>query len=382
MERNRPHHPKFASGPTRKINNVYAEESILGRSHRSLVGLKLIQELLQTFRTVLNIPVDYELALISGGSTGAMEFLLWNLVGPLPVDALSNGVFGRCWVHDLRHELKISPLRVFEAPDGEALPVSDVSPLHDTVFVWADTPSGTILTEGAPWISPNRLGLTLCDATAAVFCCDLPWERLDAVAFSWQKGIGGEAGLGTVVLSPRAMDRLESYTPPWPLPRLFRPPFETLSSGRRRIVPTFWQGATLNTVSLAVVNDMLFALKWAERQGGLPGLQARIERNYALVERWVQRTHGFDFLVQEARHRAHHIACLNVEDPRTNQPADWSALQKMTTWLEQQSAAFDVLNHRLTQPSLRLWLGPVVEPSDVEAVLPWLEAARDLMAQR
>lgn len=374
----RPRNPRFGSGPVRKFphTSFESQDDILGVSHRSARGLALLQRVLTQLRDVLDIPPSYELAFISGGGTGAMEFILWNLLGIVPVDLFSNGVFGDHWLWDLQHELKVPSLRSFVFDHGKVVDFSAVLPDHDTVFVWTETPSGTSVDAHAPWLATPRTGLTLCDAVSAVFCTPLPWENLDAVAFSWQKGLGGEAGLGTVVLSPKAQERLQTHTPPWPRPRLFRPLLVEYD-GQRGVSPTFWQGYTINTVSLAVVEDMSRALSWATSQGGLAGLLEKVRTHDDLVTRWVSQTEGFSFLVGQSAARAKQVACIVVEDPKTHQRADWTFLQKMARLLEEQGVAWDILNHRQSVPCLRLWLGPTVETEDVEALLPWLSWARE-----
>lgn len=376
----RPKDPRFGSGPTRKIcRGLFAVgEEILGISHRSRRGLALIHDVLERLRSVLQIPETYEIGLVSGGCTGAMEFLLWNLLGAKPVDVLTNGVFGNHWVFDVEHELKVPQHRVFSFPVGEGLDFSECKLEKDAVFVWTETPSGTTISRRA-WDSvlwDVRTGLTICDATAAMFCEVLPWKDLDATAFSWQKGLGGEAGLGTVILSPRAQERLATYVPPWPRPRFFRPPVEEKGEVRK-ISSLFWQGHTINTVSLAVVQDMVQALTWVEAQGGLAGLVQRVQRSARVIEKWTQQEEGFNLLVKDPAARAKNVACIEVWDPVRQQKADWDLLRAMVRLLEEKGVALDILNHTQSVPCLRLWLGPVVEESDVEALLPWLAWARN-----
>lgn len=371
----RPTCGKFASGPTRKITRPRLDGAVLGISHRSPQGLALIQHALTLLREVLHIPDTHKLALMSGGGSAAVEFLLWNLLGPRPVDVFSEGVFGDHWEQDVRTELHL-PGQTIRSPIGTPVDFSSHCPEHDSVLTWNETPSGTQLTPDIAPLNCLSKGLILCDAVASVFCTPLPWNKLDAIGFSWQKGIGGEPGLGTVVLGPRAIERLETYRPAWGRPRLFRPPFlhksETL--GRRSIDPKFFEGCTINTVSLMVVADMVFALEWSQRQGGLASLLERVERNDALVRKWVASRDDITFLVRDEYRRAHHVACLMVYD-RAGHPADWVFLQRLAAFLEKTAGIVGILNHAQSVPSLRIWLGPVVEEEDIRHLLLWLERA-------
>lgn len=378
----RPRNPRFGSGPARKPvkNSFESDPEILGVSHRSVCGLRLIQKTLSQLRCVLEIPSSHELAFIGGGGTGAMEFLLWNLLGAAPTDVFTNGVFGDHWLRDIQYELNVKPLRSFIFKPGESVDFSQAHPEHDIVFVWTETPSGTSVAASSSCLSSSRTGLTVCDAVASVFCESLPWNKLDAVAFSFQKGLGGEAGLGAVALGPRARERLQTHAPSWAVPRLFRVPFLD-RDGQRKIPDTFWQGHTINTVSLAAMQDISCALAWADEQGGLPGLLQRVQANDALVTDWVHRTKGFHFLAENPESRARQVACIEVEDPQTHQRADWPFLRRMAALLGQESVAWDCLNHSLSVPCLRLWLGPVVDTPDVAALLPWLEWAREKVAE-
>lgn len=372
----RPRNGKFAAGPTRKLPYPGQQDTYLGISHRSPQGLALIQRALDLMRKVLQIPASHKIALVAGGGTGSVEFLLWNLLGTKSVDVFSEGVFGDHWAHDVREELKLSG-QTFRVPIGTPVDFSSYIPEHDTVIVWNETPSGT-RTMSTCFDNSPREGLIICDAVASVFCERLPWEILDAVGFSWQKGIGGEAGLGTIVLGPRALARLEATTPPWPIPRLFRlPRLVTVTEDCCPIDPRFFEGCVVNTISLMVVEDMVHALEWAQAQGGLEGLLKRVEQHGALIEEWVGRRSDVDFLVQDASRRAYCVPCLTVRDPQTGQPADWPFLRRLAFLLETQAGITGILNHAQSVPSLRFWLGPVVEDEDIQCLLAWLDWALD-----
>lgn len=371
---------KFASGPTRKIPRPGREDTVLGISHRSPQGLALIQRALALLREVLQIPDSHKIALVNGGGTATVEFLLWNLLGPRPVDVFSEGVFGDHWARDVREELHL-PGQIVRSPIGTPVDFSAYCPDHDVVLTWNETPSGTQLTSEIPPLNHAHEGLVICDAVASVFCTSLPWDRLDAVGFSWQKGIGGEAGLGTVVLGPRAIERLETVRPAWGLPRLFRIPFLEGEGGTRRIDPRFFEGHTINTVSLMLIEDMIFALEWAQRQGGLKGLLERVGRNEAQMREWVASRDDVAFLVADPSRRAPHVACLEIRGAEDH-PKDWSFLRSLATRLEEQAGIVGILNHAQSVPSLRIWLGPVIEESDVRDLLSWLERTLDQIRER
>ncbi|GHS92385.1 phosphoserine aminotransferase [Alphaproteobacteria bacterium] len=368
-----PQNIKFGSGPTAKINKEerFFDESVMGRSHRSVLGLQHIQKILASLRSVLQIPPSYEIALTNGSGTGAMEMLLWNLLGPKPVDVFSAGIFGQHWLHDVQEELKL-PTHSFSAPVGQNPDFSRYHPDHDGVCVWVETPSGTAIPH-ADWVPSERAGLVVCDATAALFSGTFPWEKMDAVAFSWQKGLGGEAGIGTIVLSPRALARLNAYTPPWPNPRLFRIPFTQNAAGQKEVEDLFWQGRTINTISLLTIQDMQSALDWAEKKGSLPGLLQRVQGNYEAIKEWVQKTPWADFLVEEEENRAKNVLCLRLKDPQTQQSAAWPLLKKIAQLLEQKNVAVDILNHAFSTPALRIWAGPVIETKDLRALMGEIE---------
>lgn len=377
LQPSKPVNGKFASGPTCKVFRPNRNEVMLGISHRSPQGLALLQHTLKLLREVLQIPETHQIVFVSGGGTASVEFLFWNLLGLRPVDVFSEGVFGDHWARDIRDELRL-PGKTTRSPIGTPVDFSTYCSQHDAVIVWNETPSGTQLTPLIAPLDSCSESLVLCDATASAFCTPLPWKNLDAVGFSWQKGIGGEAGLGTVVLGPRAIERLETHRPTWGIPRLFRLPFlEVDRSEKRRPIDTrFFEGYTINTVSLMIVEDMIFALTWAKDQGGLSGLLAKVEQNYACVSEWVASRSDVAFLVRDASHRAHHAVCLMVYDERGHS-ADWPFLRRLAAFLEQQAGIVGILNHAQSLPSLRIWLGPVIEEEDVQSLLAWIGFALD-----
>ncbi len=330
----------------------------LGRSHRSPYGLERIRHLVTLTRDVLEIPKEYSLALMPGSCTHAMEAALWSLLGPRPVDYLSFDVFGKLWVHDGIKELNLKDTRVFEATPGNLPNLSAISSSHDVVLTWNGTTTGVCIPHG-DWIAPDRTGLVMCDATSALFAMPFPWEKMDAVAFSWQKGLGGEAAHGMLALSPRAIKRLESYTPPWPMPRLFRLTKET------------FDGMTINTPSLLCVEDCIDALAWCKSIGGLPALIARSTANLKAVEEWVAATPWIDFLAHIPAQRSSTSICLYFKDS----PENWDLPKAIATLLEKEGAAYDILGHIHSAPSLRLWGGPTVESSSLKALFPWIEWA-------
>lgn len=370
----KPHDIRFGSGPVRKIENWPADAlniQAIGTSHRGTLGISLLQETQQLMEQVLDIPSDYKVAFVSGGGTGSMEFLLWNLLGARPVSVFSAGVFGAHWLHDVQHELKLNAVQSYCAEPGKSLDFYQYDNQSDCVFVWNETTAGTQISD-SDWIASDREGLTICDATSAAFCVDLPWKKLDAVSFGWQKGLGGEAGLGTVVLSPRAVECLESYRPYWPMPRLFRIPRVNHTN---QINSGFFAGETINTVSLVTVQDMNIALKWAQSVGGLTGLTERVNRNFMLLEEWISTELWIDFLVQDAKQRSKQSVCLIPSHIGMNPPEQWSFLRNMTSFLKKEQIALDILNHSASVPALRIWLGPTVSQTDVVLLLPWLKIA-------
>lgn len=369
----RPRCPHFSSGPCAKRPGWTPQvlsSAAVGRSHRSKVGKERLKAVIDRSKALLQIPADYRVGIVPGSDTGAFEMSLWSLLGERPVDVLAWESFGNGWATDVTQQLKVDA-RVFQADYGELPDLSQVDCSHDVVFPWNGTTSGVRIPDG-DWIRADREGLTLCDATSGVFAMDLPWEKLDVVTWSWQKVLGGEAAHGMLVLSPRAVARLESYTPPWPLPKLFR----MVKKGK--LDEAIFEGSTINTPSLLCVEDQLDALAWAEQMGGLGALIARSEANLATIAKWVEKTPWVDFLARDPRTRSCTSICLKIVDPWFLElDADTRAktIKKMVGLLEQEHVAYDVASYRDAPPGLRVWGGATVEREDIEALLPWFEWA-------
>jgi phosphoserine aminotransferase len=322
-------------------------------------------------RAILQMPADYRLGIVAGSDTGAVELALWSLLGERGIDLLSWENFGEGWVHDVARQLKPADLRLLQAPYGELPDLTAVDPDRDTVFVWNGTTSGVRVPNG-DWIASDRRGLTICDATSAAFAMRLPWDKLDVVTWSWQKALGGEAAHGMLALSPRAVERLESHTPPWPLPKLFR----LTSNGK--LIEGIFRGETINTPSMLCVEDALDSLKWAESVGGLNGLIARAEGNLAALAAWEERTPWLRFLAKDRTTRSCTSPQLEIVDPwflGLSDEARFTTVRAMTARLEAEGAGYDLASHRASPPGIRIWTGATVEHSDVEALLPWLDWA-------
>jgi phosphoserine aminotransferase len=313
-------------------------------------------------RALLGIPADYRVGIVPASDTGAVELALWSLLGPRGVDVLAWESFGETWANDISAELKLRDVRLFEAPYGQLPDLSQVSPERDIVFAWNGTTSGVRVVD-ARWIADDRAGLTICDATSAAFAMALPWDKLDVTTWSWQKALGGEAQHGMIALSPRAVQRLESHAPSWPVPKIFR------LTHNGRLSEGIFKGETINTPSLLAVEDHLDALKWAERIGGLPALIARAEANLAAVEAWVAQSPWVAFLAATKAQRSCTSVCLKVVDPGV-------APKKLAALLEAERVAFDIDSYRHAPPGLRIWAGATVEASDLHALFPWLDWAR------
>ncbi len=361
----KPSNPRFSSGPCAKRPGWSPEalaEAPLARSHRSAAGKTRIVEVIERSRALLGLPLDYRLAVVPASDTGAVEMALWSLLGPRGVDVLAWESFGKAWAKDITGELKIADCWVLEADYGRLPDLGAVDPGRDTVFTWNGTTSGVRVPDG-DWIAAGREGLTICDATSAVFAMDLPWDKLDVVTWSWQKALGGEAAHGMLALSPRGVRRLESHEPAWPLPKIFR-----MTKGGK-LNESLFQGATINTPSLLCVEDQIDALKWAEAEGGLPALIARAEANLAAVADWVAARDWIDFLAEDPATRSCTSICLKL----TDSPAETAGA--MAKLLAEAGAGYDLGAYRDAPPGLRIWGGPTVELGDIEALLPWLDWA-------
>jgi phosphoserine aminotransferase len=330
----------------------------------------MIQEVIDLQRKILKIPEDYFVGIVSGSSSGAVETLLWSLLGFTGVDVVSHCVFSRHWENDIVNELKLSDVRVFREEFPRMADISAVDSDRDVVFCWTSTTSGASF-QNADWIKSDRRGLTICDAASAAFLFDFDWSKLDATAFSWQKVLGGEAGLGTIVLSPRAISRLKSHKPVWPIPRVFR------LAQNREVNFDIFRGYTINTPSMISIEDFRNVLRWTEKIGGVPALRQRVENNYIAVKEWVSGNSIFKFVVEE-QHRAHHIACLDIVTERYRILSDhdkWAVIRKIVTFCEQKEYGFDFAGHLFVAPGLRIWCGPTVEADALRNFLPKIEEA-------
>ena len=370
----RPQSPHFSSGPCAKRPGwslPALDGACLGRSHRSAAGKTKLREVLDRSRAVLGIPGDYRIAVVPASDTGAVELALWSLLGARGVDLLAWESFGEGWVTDAVKQLKLGDARIHRADYGELPDLAAIDGARDIVFTWNGTTSGVRVPDGN-WIAADRQGLTICDATSAAFAMDLPWDRLDVVTYSWQKALGGEAAHGMLVLSPRAVARLESYTPPWPMPKLFR------LTSKGKLNEAIFKGETINTPSMLCVEDAIDGLRWAESIGGLPELIRRAEDNAAVIAAWVARTPWIGFLAASPRIRSCTSVCLAFTDaafvalPREAQA---ELVNRFAALLEREGVAYDIAGHRDAPPGLRIWAGATVERSDIEALLPWLDWA-------
>ena len=330
-------------------------------------------------RALLGLPDDYLIGIVPASDTGAVEMALWSLLGaerpetgePRPVDVLAWESFGKGWAVDIQDQLRLDNFRLLAAPYGELPDLDAVNPAHDVVFPWNGTTSG-VRVPNADWISDDREGLTICDATSAVFAVDLPWAKLDVVTYSWQKVLGGEAAHGMLILGPRAVERLESYTPPWPLPKIFR------LTKNGKLIAAIFEGATINTPSMLALEDYLDALKWAREVGGLDGLIARSDANAKAIADWVSQTDWVEHLAVRADTRSTTSVCLRITDPwfaGLDEAAQRDMQKKITALLEAEAAGYDIGAYRDAPPGLRLWAGATVETTDLQALFPWLDWA-------
>ncbi len=364
----RPANPRFSSGPCAKppvYELIKLADAPLGRSHRAAIGKAKLKAAIEETRDILGIPADYRIGIVPASDTGAFEMAMWNLLGERPVEMLAWESFGSGWVTDAVKQLKLDATTK-TADYGEIVDLAGVDFDKDVCFTWNGTTSGVRVPSGDV-IPQGRGGLTLCDATSAAFAMDLPWDKLDATTFSWQKVLGGEAAHGMLILSPRAVERLESYTPPWPLPKIFR-----LTKGGK-LIDGIFTGATINTPSMLCVEDYLVALEWARSIGGLKSMIARADANTAAVTEFVAAHDWIDFLAVDPETRSNTSVCLRFRDSRI---ADGAAFAKaVAKRLEDEQIAFDIGAYRDAPPGLRIWCGSTVETSDVQALLPWLEWA-------
>jgi phosphoserine aminotransferase len=380
----RPAVPHFSSGPCAKRPGWSLSaltDAALGRSHRSKVGKAKLKRAIELTREVLEVPPEYRIGIVPGSDTGAVEMALWSLLGPRPVTMLAWESFGEGWVNDIAKELKLEAVTVLKAPYGELPDLAKVDPASDVVFTWNGTTSG-VRVPNCDWIALDRQGLSICDATSACFAQALDWRKLDVVTFSWQKVLGGEAAHGMLILSPRAVERLERHVPPWPLPKVFR----LTKAGK--LNQGIFEGETINTPSMLCVEDYLDALNWAKSIGGLKALIARADANAKVITDWVKSAPWIEFLAKDPAVRSNTSVCLKVVDPHvTKLPAEAQAafVKAIAAALEKEGVAYDIDAHRDAPAGLRIWCGSTVERADLEALTAWLDWAfansRDALAR-
>ncbi len=370
----RPANPHFSSGPCAKRPGWTLQalkDALVGRSHRSKPGKAKLKLAIDLTREILEVPADYKIGIVPASDTGAVEMAMWSLLGARPVTMLAWESFGEGWVTDVEKQLKLKDVTVLKTGYGELPDLSKVDSDTDIVFTWNGTPSG-VRVPNADWIKADRKGLTICDATSAAFAQPLDFAKLDVVTFSWQKALGGEAAHGMLILSPRAVERLESYKPAWPLPKIFR------MTKNGKLNEGIFVGETINTPSMLCVEDYLDTLQWAKSAGGLKGLIARADGNAGAIHDWVARTAWVDNLAVDAATRSNTSVCLKIVDPAVTAlsvDAQWAFVKDLVALCEKEGVAFDFANHRDALPGLRIWCGATVERSDVEKLLPWLDWA-------
>ena len=357
----KPNNPNFSSGPCSKrpgyqINQLNLET--LGRSHRAAIGKKPLELCCTETARLLGLPVGYRVGVVAGSDTGAMEMAMWSLLGQRAVDIFAWESFGKGWITDITKQLKLDDISIYEADYGLLPDFSQANSDHDIVFTWNGTTSGVKVPNG-DWIADDRTGLTICDATSSVFAMEMPWEKLDVITFSWQKVLGGEGAHGMLILSPKAVERLESYTPTWPMPKLFR-----MTKGGKLIEGIF-KGATINTPSMLCVADYLDALGWVDSLGGVSALIARSQKNLAVIEGFVAQHEWISFLAEAEETRSNTSVCLVLD-------LSSDALKLMTKLLEKEAVAYDIGAYRDAPDGLRIWCGGTVEASDLEGLMPWL----------
>jgi phosphoserine aminotransferase len=368
----RPANPNFSSGPCAKRPGWSLDalrDASLGRSHRAKGPKGKLKQAIDLTREVLEVPADHLIGIVPASDTGAVEMALWSMLGPRPVDVPAWESFGLGWLSDITKELKLKDVRALKADYGKLPDLMQVNPQHDIVFTWNGTTSGVRVPNG-DWIDNGREGLTICDATSAAFAQRLPFDKLDVVTFSWQKALGGEGAHGMIILSPRAVQRLTTYTPPWPVPKIFR-----LTKGGKLIDGVFI-GETINTPSMLCVEDYLDALNWAKSVGGLTGLVGRADRNFAVLADWVKRTAWIDFFAEDPAIRSNTSVTVKIVDPdvaRLDKDAQEAFLKNISGRLDKEGVAYDINFHRDAPPHFRIWAGATIEASDLRLLTDWLD---------
>jgi phosphoserine aminotransferase len=372
----RPFDPRFSCGPTKKHPGWSAEQlanGMLGRSHRANGPRQRIVEAYERTAALLECPPGYKVSMVAGSDTGAMEAAMWSLLGPRGVDVFAWDVFGGRWTKDARDELKLDDLRIFEASGGQTPDFSQADPARDIVFTWNATAAGARIPD-TDWLSADREGLTIVDATSAAFAMELDWSKIDVLTYSWQKSLGGEAQHGMIILGPRALERLASHKPAWPVPRILQL-HNAEGTGVNEVI---FEGKTLNTPSLLCFEDYLLALKWAAKEGGLPALIGRVNRNFDALSQWVERTGWIDFLCTDPATRSPVSVTLKFAEAdiaALAQDRQWELTRKMVALLERENAALDINPHPSAPAGLRIWCGPTVDADDIGALGPWLDWA-------
>jgi phosphoserine aminotransferase len=376
----RPENPCFSSGPCAKRPGFTLDalsDALLGRNHRAAETKARITEVIDRSRAILGMPADWRLGVVPASDTGAMEIALWSLLGPRPVDILAFESFGAGWATDILRQLKLPNARVLSADYGDLPDFAAVDPAHDFVFTWNGTTSGVRVAD-ADWIASDRTGLAICDATSAVFAMPIAWDKLDVVTWSWQKVLGGEAAHGMLALSPRAVARLESHEPSWPMPKVFR------LTSKGKLTEGIFRGDTMNTPSMLCVEDALDGLRWAEKIGGLPALIARSEANLQAVAKFCASSGRFDFLANDPATRSNTSICLKIVSPwflSLDSAGQAKAAKRIAALLEEKRIAYDIGSYRDAPPGLRIWGGATVQTSDIEALMPWTAWAHDVISR-
>lgn len=371
----KPVRPEFSSGPCAKRPGWSCEHVVknayLGRSHRAAEPKAQLKNAIEKTRNILNVPQDYKIGIVPASDTGAYEMAMWTMLGARGVDMMAWESFGEGWVTDAVKQLKLDDCRTIKADYGHLPDLSKVRADADVCFTWNGTTSGARVPH-ADWISSDREGLTICDATSAVFAQKLDWQKLDVVTFSWQKAMGGEGAHGVLILGPRAVERLESYKPTWPLPKIFR------LTKNGKLIDGIFSGATINTPSMLCVADYMDTLNWAEEIGGLPALQARADENFDVIQNWVDKTDWIENLVTEPSYRSNTSVCLKITDKEIAQKSDevqQAFVKKMVKLLEKEHVAYDINGYRDAPAGLRIWCGCTIDANDLRALTPWLKWA-------
>ena len=360
----KPANPNFSSGPCSKRPGYSVsglDISTLGRSHRAAIGKKALNRACVDTARILGLPEGYRVGVVPASDTGAMEMAMWSLLGPRPLDIFAWESFGSGWVTDVTKQLKLDNVTIYEADYGKIPDLSKANPAHDVIFTWNGTTAG-VKVPNADWLSDDREGLAICDATSAVFAMEMPWEKLDVVTFSWQKVLGGEGAHGMLILSPKAVARLESYTPPWPMPKIFR------MTQNGKLMEEIFEGSTINTPSMLCVADYLDALDWVDQLGGLTACIQKSLDNLRVLEDFIAQNDWIDFLAESKETRSNTSVCLKLD-------LNESQIKQMIKLLENESVAFDIGAYRDAPSGLRIWCGSTVEKADLEALMPWLSWA-------